>query len=193
MSAYGDPTRTLTRSGITYADLGLADEAALTSLIGDLNDQASDLIDSYCGRDFVQHTDAEEVHDGTGRRTLRLGGYPVIVVSSVAIDGTATTDYTVRDAAGILSRTHQIWPAGQDNVAVVYSYGYASPPSAIVAVAEDMVVSALVHAAKNRTTKGANSLSMDGFSVSYSEVAGQMVLTPEIMRVLDRFRATGGA
>jgi len=28
MSAYGDPTRTLTRSGITYADLGLADDDA---------------------------------------------------------------------------------------------------------------------------------------------------------------------
>jgi hypothetical protein len=190
---YGDATRIQTRSGVLYSDLGLADEAALTSLIGDLNDQASDLIDSYCGRDFAQHTDVEETHDGTGRRTLRLDGYPVIGVTSVTIDGTATTDYTVRDAAGILSRTYQVWPVGQDNVVVVYSHGYASPPPAIVAVTEDMVVSALVHAAKNRTTKGANSLSMDGFSVSYSEVAGQMILTPEIVQALSRFRATGGA
>ncbi len=45
MSAYGDVTRTLTRSGITYADLGLADEAALTSLAADLIEQASETVD----------------------------------------------------------------------------------------------------------------------------------------------------
>ncbi len=55
MSAYGDVTRTLTRSGITYADLGLESETALASLVEDLIEQASDIVDQYCGRDFALH------------------------------------------------------------------------------------------------------------------------------------------
>lgn len=190
---YGDATRISTRSGVTYSDLGLASSSDLTALIGDLNDQASDLIDSYCGRDFIEHEDAEETYDGNGRRTMRLRGYPVIDVTSVSIDGTATSEYSIRTDTGILSRTYDTWPRGQDNLEIVYSYGYASPPAAIVAVAEDLIVSALIHAARDRTTKGAVSLSMDGFSASYTEVAGQMYLSPEIMRILDRWRVIGGA
>jgi len=196
MSAYGDVTRTLTRSGITYADLGLADEAALTSLAADLIEQASDIVDTHCGRDFTLHEDVAERYDGTGRDSLRLRGWPVVSVASVVVGGVSLTEdleYEV-DAAGILERVDgATWPVGRRNVSVTYSYGYATPPGAIAGVVEDLVAGALTHAARNRATKGASSMSMDGYSVAYSELSRLMVLAPEQMQTLDRYRPIGGA
>lgn len=197
MSAYGDVTRTLTRSGITYADLGLADEAALTSLAADLIKQASETVDLYCGRDFALHEDVAERYDGSGRRRLRLRGWPIVSVASVEVGGTPLTqdlEYEIVPAPGILERIDGlVWPAGLRNVSVVYSHGYVSPPAAIVSVVEDLVVGALTHAARNRATKGASSMSMDGYSVAYSELSRLMVLAPEQMQMLDRYRPIGGA
>ena len=197
MSAYGDVTRTLTRSGITYADLGLADDDALASLVEDLIEQASGIVDQYCGRDFANHVDTSERYDGTGRPRLRLKGWPILSVTSVEVGGTALTEGTefeVVAGSGILERIDGlVWPAGLRNVSVVYSHGYVSPPGAIVSIVEDLVVGALTHAARNRAVKGASSMSMDGYSVAYSELSRLMVLAPEQMQTLDRYRPIGGA
>ena len=197
MSAYGDVTRTLTRSGITYADLGLESEAALASLVEDLIEQASSIVDQYCGRDFALHEDVAERYDGSGRRRLRLKGWPIISVTSVAVGGVALAegvDYEVLPGGGILERIDGlVWPAGLRNVSVVYSHGYVSPPAAITGIVEDLVAGALTHAARNRATKGASSMSMDGYSVAYSELSRMMGLAPEQMQTLDRYRPIGGA
>ena len=197
MSAYGDVTRTLTRSGITYADLGLESEAALTSLAADLIEQASETVDLYCGRDFALHEDVTERYDGSGRRRLRLRGHPIVAVASVAVGGTALTEdleYEVDAGPGILERVDgAVWPPGLRNVSVTYSYGYTAAPGAIAGVVEDLVAGALTHAARNRAVKGASSMSMDGYSVAYSELSRLMVLAPEQMQTLDRYRAVGGA
>jgi hypothetical protein len=197
MSAYGDVTRTLTRSGITYADLGLESEAALASLTEDLIEQASGIVDQYCGRDFDHYADVSERHDGSGRRRLRLKGWPIIAVTSVEVGGTALTEgleYEAVPDPGILERIDgAVWPRGTRNIAVVYSYGYTTPPGAIAGVVEDLVVGSLTHAARNRAVKGASSMSMDGYSVAYSELSRLMTIAPEQMQVLDRYRAVGGA
>lgn len=197
MSAYGDVTRTLTRSGITYADLGLESEAALASLVEDLIEQASGIVDQYCGRDFDHYADVSERHDGSGRRRLRLKGWPIIAVTSVEVGGTALTEgleYETVPDPGILERIDGlVWPAGLRNVSVVYSHGYVSPPAAITGIVEDLVAGALTHAARNRATKGASSMSMDGYSVAYSELSRLMGLAPEQMQTLDRYRPIGGA
>jgi len=197
MSAYGDPTRTLTRSGITYADLALVDDDALASLVEDLIGQASDIVDQYCGRDFANHVDTSERYDGTGRPRLRLKGWPILSVTSVEVGGAALTEGTefeVVAGSGILERIDgAVWPAGLRNVSVVYSHGYVSPPGAIVSIVEDIVVGALTHAARNAAVKGASSMSMDGYSVAYSELSRLMGLVPEQMQILDRHRAAGAA
>ncbi len=197
MSAYGDVTRTLTRSGITYADLGLANEAALTSLAADLIEQASSIVDQYCGRDFALHEDVTERYDGSGRLRLPLRGWPIISVTSVAVGGVSLTEdleYEVDAGPGILERVDgAVWSPGRRNVSVTYSYGYATPPGAIAGVVEDLVAGALTHAARNCAVKGASSMSMDGYSVAYSELSRLMVLAPEQMQTLDRYRPIGGA
>ena len=196
MSAYGDVTRTLTRSGITYADLGLESEAALASLTDDLIEQASDTIDTYCERDFALHEAVTERLDGNGRERIRLAGHPLVSVTSVTLSNALldSASYEVRPGAGILERIDRgVWPAGRRNIAVVYTYGFTTPPAAITGIVEDLVAGALTHAARNRATKGASSMSMDGYSVAYSELSRLMVLAPEQMQTLDRYRPIGGA
>ncbi len=196
MSAYGDVTRTLTRSGITYADLGLESEAALAALVEDLIGQASDTVDTYCERDFALHEAVTERLDGNGRERIRLAGHPLLSVTSVTLGSTLldSASYEVRPGAGILERIDGgVWSAGRRNLTIVYSYGYATTPPAIVGIVEDLVAGALAHAARNRATKGASSMSMDGYSVAYSELSRLMVLAPEQMQTLDRYRPIGGA
>ncbi len=196
MSAYGDVTRTLTRSGITYADLGLESEAALASLTEDLIEQASSIIDTYCERDFALHEAVTERLDGNGRERIRLAGHPLVSVTSVTLGSTLldSASYEVRPGAGILERIDRgVWPAGRRNIAVVYTYGFTTPPAAITGIVEDLVAGALTHAARNRAVKGASSMSMDGYSVAYSELSRLMVLAPEQMQTLDRYRPIGGA
>jgi len=86
-----------------------------------------------------------------------------------------------------------VWPPGRRNISVVYTYGFTTPPGAIVSIVEDLVVGALTHAARNRAVKGASSMSMDGYSVAYSELSRLMGLAPEQMQMLDRYRPIGGA
>ena len=196
MSAYGDVTRTLTRSGITYADLGLESEAALASLVEDLIEQASGIIDTYCERDFALHEAVTERLDGNGRERIRLAGHPLLSITSVTLGSTLLDSalYEVRPGAGILERIDGgVWSAGRRNLTIVYSYGYATTPPAITGIVEDLVAGALTHAARNRATKGASSMSMDGYSVAYSELSRLMVLAPEQMQTLDRYRPIGGA
>jgi hypothetical protein len=196
VSAYGDVTRTLTRSGITYADLGLAGDDALASLVEDLIEQASSIVDQYCGRDFDHYADVSERHDGSGRRRLRLKGWPIISVTSVAVGGVALAegvDYEVLPGPGILERVDgAVWPPGRRNISVTYSHGYATSPGAIAGVVEDLVVGALTNAARNRAVKGASSMSMDGYSVAYSELSRLMGLAPEQVQILDRYRVAAG-
>lgn len=196
---YGDTARIKRLANVTYSDLGLADEETLEMFIGDLNDQASEIVDDYCGRDFGLHgTETVPVVaklNGNGRRTIRLPGFPVVSVVSVSVDGTILTEgkeYDVILESGILERIDRgIWMPGRRNIVVEYIYGYESPPKSIARIVEGMVVAALV-ATKKRVSVGAvSSISMDGYSVSYDRITGNLDLTDEWMQILDRYRVVG--
>lgn len=198
---YGDTARIKHLANVTYSDLGLADEETLEMFISDLNDQASEIVDDYCGRDFGLHgTETAPVVaklNGNGRRTIRLPGFPVVSVVSVSVDGTTLTEgkeYDVILESGILERIDRgIWMPGRRNIVVKYVYGYESPPKSIARIVEGMVVAALV-ATKKRVSVGAvSSISMDGYSVSYDRITGNLDLTDEWTQILDRYRVVGAA
>jgi hypothetical protein len=198
---YGDTARIKHLANVTYSDLGLADEETLEMFISDLNDQASEIVDDYCGRDFGLHgTETVPVVaklNGNGRRTIRLPGFPVVSVVSVSVDGTILTEgkeYDVILESGILERIDRgIWMPGRRNIVVKYVYGYESPPKSIARIVEGMVVAALV-ATKKRVSVGAvSSISMDGYSVSYDRITGNLDLTDEWTQILDRYRVVGSA
>lgn len=198
---YGDTARIKRLANVTHSDLGLADDLALDTFIDDLNDQASEIVDDYCGRDFGLHgTETVPVVaklNGNGRRTIRLPGFPVVSVVSVSVDGTILTEgkeYDVILESGILERIDRgIWMPGRRNIVVKYVYGYESPPKSIARIVEGMVVAALV-ATKKRVSVGAvSSISMDGYSVSYDRITGNLDLTDEWTQILDRYRVVGAA
>lgn len=198
---YGDTARIKHLANVTYSDLGLADEETLEMFISDLNDQASEIVDDYCGRDFGLHgTETAPVTaklNGNSRRTIRLPGFPVVSVVSVSVDGTILTEgkeYDVILESGILERIDRgIWMPGRRNIVVKYVYGYESPPKSIARIVEGMVVAALV-ATKKRVSVGAvSSISMDGYSVSYDRITGNLDLTDEWTQILDRYRVVGAA
>jgi len=199
MGGYGDVARIKTLSGITYTDLGLADDATLDEHIGDLNAQASEIVDDYCGRDFGLHgTEDAPVTaklNGNGRRTIRLPGFPVVSVISVSVDGTTLAEgkeYDVVLESGILERIDRgIWMRGRRNIVVEYVYGYESPPKAIVRIVEGMVTAALSVTKKRVSVGAVSSISMDGYSVSYDRITGNLDLTDEWMQILDRYRVVG--
>jgi len=196
MGSYADATTVKHRSGVDAGDLGLTDNE-FDALIADLNDQASSTIEAYCQRDFEQHADDTVALDGNGRDAIRLPGYPVTSIASVAVgENNPTTldssEYRVRDSAafpgdngGVLERKHAVWPEGWENVDVTYTWGYASPPGAVERVADDLVIEALQAGAKDAKGKGATSLSLDGFSVSFPEGGLRMDLDESQRSTLD--------
>lgn len=69
---------------------------------------------------------------GRGEPALLLSRRPVIAVTSVTVDGTAVTDYSVTPH-GVLTRTTAYragrWPSGVDNIVVTYTAGRTSVPA----------------------------------------------------------------
>jgi hypothetical protein len=202
--SYGETTVIEQRSGIEASDLGnVSDSSELKTLISNLNDRAKSLIDEYCQRDFEEHLGETTTVDGNGRRELSLPQYasgdglfyPIISLASVSLNGNAldASDYRIKPQpnalsnrnAGVIERKNARWPRGWENIEVTLDWGYESPPEEVKSIAESLVVSQLLDAAQAEKGSGASSISMDGFSVSFSE---RMRLNDEHKQRLSRFR-----
>lgn len=188
---YADPQTVKQLSGISPSDIeNVANSTELDNLISRLNDRVKSRIDEYCGRDFEFHGSETVKVDGNGRTELSLrrhaagdGLYqPIVNLSSVSVGGSTldASDYRIKPQpnslpnrnAGIIERKHARWPEGWENIEVTLDWGYQSPPEEIKSVAESMVKEALLDAAQASKSSGAESISMDGYSVSFSERIG---------------------
>lgn len=194
MATYADPTIIKETSGVSPSDLplepgdGESEEERFDALLSELNERASSLIDGFCQRDFALHENETVVLDGNRRRTIRLSQanpaegsdsgpfYPVVSINRIELGGSElnSDQYRVnRNASGsnsgILERRAGRWPSGWENIEVTLDWGFEEPPGEIRSVAEDLVTDALLSAKQNETYSGANSISMDGFSVSFPE------------------------
>lgn len=103
----------------------LADPNALEVKIA--LDSACQRVRTYLGQDVNRVDDDVEVHSGSGRRKLRLRQRPVREVTLVTIDGTATTNYTRRNAV-ITLKDADVWWFGNDNIEVTYTHGWDHDP-----------------------------------------------------------------
>jgi hypothetical protein len=185
MPTYGDVEMIKERSGIAASDLSnISDSTDLDDLIQSLNERASNAIERWCNRGFEHHTGETAVLDGNGKRDkdghgrIRVDGWPIDNISDIRIDGDSldSSDYRIVTLdgqpdtnVGVIQRKNSPFPEGWGNVEVDYDWGYQNTPPAVQAVAEDLVIDEL------RTTKGddrglgAQSVSMDGYSVTYFE------------------------
>lgn len=201
---YADADTVKELSGIEANDLGnVSNSSELDSLISKLNDRAKSLIDEYCQRDFGEHL-AETVDvDGNGRRELSLPDaaagdglyYPIISLSTVKIDDSAldADDYRIKPQpnalanrnAGVIERKNARWPEGWENIEVTLDWGYSAPPDEVKGIAETLIVDQLLNAAQASKSSGAESVSMDGYSVTFGK---RMRLSDEHKSRLARFR-----
>lgn len=200
MGSYGSTSVIKQKAGITASDLNNVDNPTqLDTLIENLKDRASGLVEEFCGRDFEEHTGQTVKLDGNGRREIRLPVYPIISISEVRVNGSVlnASDYRIKPAdyplgesdgrnPGILERKFSPWPDTGDfeEIEVDLDYGYTTPPGAIKGVVEDLVVDALLDASQSESLSGAQSASMDGFSITLSE---RMRLTAEHENLLADF------
>lgn len=195
MTEYGDATTIRSRAGLTYEDLGLANDGALTTLIQSLNQRASANVDTWCRRDFTQHANVTEKYDGTNRDTMRLRGWPVISIASVTVNGVlqAADSYRVLPSdggmpnAGILQRKNSTWPKQWEGTSVVYTWGFAAPPDVVKHVVEELVVRALLNAAGAYKAKGASIVGLDGFTATYQR--DPVTLTEQDKAALQPYRS----
>jgi len=201
---YADPDTVKELSGVSANDLtNVQNASALDTLISKLNDRAKSLIDEYCQRDFEHHPGETTKVDGSGRSELSLPRYsasdglfyPIINLSSVSLNGNAldSSDYRIKQQpnslgsrnAGIIERRNARWPEGWENIEVTVDWGYQNPPDEVKAIAESLIVDALLDAAQASKSSGADSISMDGYSVSFSN---RMQLDDEHRTRLNQFR-----
>lgn len=180
---YGDPTVIKQRAGVDPNDLhDVQNTTDLDALIVDLNQRASEGVERWCNRDFEDHPSVTETIDGNGRLnedgngSISLPGSPVRSVSTVKVDGNTidSSEYRIKESksyegvnAGILERKNAPWPEGWENIEITFTYGFTDPPAGVRSVVEDLVIDSLRAASRNESAESAESVSMDGFSVTY--------------------------
>jgi hypothetical protein len=190
-NAYADAALVKQLAGVTYADLGLVDDAALDALILKLNQRASAIIDREAGRDFLQHVAAVETLDGNDGTDLLLQGFPVLSIASVTDRGVAldSTGYRLKPTrngsnAGVLQLADlEPWTQEYNRYVVTYTWGYTTPPLDVQQAAESMVIRALQAAKGDARATGATSWSMDGFSVTYDRQLRSFLSDAEVRAV----------
>lgn len=183
---YADSDVVKELSGVSANDLpNVQNDSALDSLITKLNDRAKSLIDEYCQRDFDEHTGATTTLDGNGKSEISLPRhangdglyYPIIEITDLKQnDSSLSADkYRIKQTPnsrgdrnpGIIEKRYGLWPEGWENIEVTLTWGYASPPEEIKSIAEQLIIDQLNNAVQDSKADGAQSISMDGFSVSF--------------------------
>lgn len=201
---YADAQTVKELSGISAGDLdNVANTTELDALITKLNERAKSRIDEYCQRDFGEHLAETVAIDGNGRTELSVPQraaadglfYPITTLTEVKLSNSVldADDYRLKPQsnaladrnAGIIERKHAVWPRGWENIEVTFDWGFASPPGEIKAVAESMITDTLLSAVQDGKSSGAESVSMDGYSVSFGS---RMRLSEEHKDRLSRFR-----
>jgi hypothetical protein len=108
---------------------------------------ASAFIDSYCDRDFALHTGATEIRNGTGTKRIMLFNTPIASVASVSVNGQALKASTgPSDPLGYVYDKDLVYlrdgcfTKGAQNVVIVYTGGFATPPADIKQACIELVL-----------------------------------------------------
>ena len=149
-------------------------------VVAQLLAQAESIVDGYAGRPLESASYTIEV-DGHGGDTIRVGRWPITAVTSVTVDGdvwTVDVDYKWRPdgrfvalGAGLSYDPYTksmggYWPVGTQNIELVFTAGYVTPPFGYVPIA--------IQIAKRLYTEGAGTAaSPDG--IVQQSVGGESV------------------
>jgi alpha-N-acetylglucosamine transferase len=159
-------------------------------------DSAKSFIDNYCDRDFLQHTDVVEFHDGNGRDSMNTYYYPLISLTYVVMYNQLMqsmrtfldTEIIVHPEWGELflppiypafmadkpfsAMFGNIFIAGRRNIEIKYTYGYATVPSEIATASNLYAAAYLLKIKLASISGGVTSRSIDGYNENFSNVKG---------------------
>jgi len=133
-------------------------------------------VDSEAGRDFFHHEHDEIEIDGSGTEVLSLNGSgvsPPVEVSSVALNGVVldAQGWRYYGSANSIKLTPNAgvrrFAEGTQNVSVVVSWGYESPPDDI-ALAQAKLAAAQLISELSAEGQAVQALSLGDYTVRYS-------------------------
>jgi hypothetical protein len=157
------------------------DDVLLTRLVT----AASQFIQTWLGRQISLQTYTEQ-RDGTGGRLLAFANVPVTAVTSLVIDGVPIPQAPDTQSPGFVFSASMLYLQGYrltrgfQNVAVVYTAGFASTPSEI----EQACIELVALRYKERDRIGHVSKSVSGETVSFV----QKDMPPDVETVLEQYR-----
>lgn len=146
-----------------------------------LINMASQFIENFCDRLFIETTYTKEIYNGNGTHELYLKNYPLSDIGSLIIVSwdtyndkedyvfTINTDYLIYTNEGMLYHRWG-WIKGHQNYRVTYKAGYA-----IAAIPYDLkqaCAQICQYINNHKNNPGAISEAMGKYSISYSNPAG---------------------
>jgi uncharacterized phiE125 gp8 family phage protein len=154
-------------------------------------------IKDYVQRPLLSETYSES-YNGTGTSKLVLKNYPITAVSNLLIGNVAVTEASDPTAYGFLfngavlylssagaatsPNVGNIFPAGNQNVQVTYTAGYASTPDDIVQACVEFV--AYKYQQRKHTGRKSDNIQAGGMGTTYQE--GYM--PPEVKAMLNKYK-----
>jgi hypothetical protein len=172
----------------TYYDLTNS-KANDDTFIETLIDDVTDLFENYCSVETFKQTTKTEYLDGTGGKYLFTKNIPIFSVTSIyedtewvwAVDTLIpSTDYRIVDNR-YLVRYSDVWEPGDQNIKLIYVYGFVSIPGDLKVVCIEEVIRRL----RNRNNPDILSKSMPDGSVNLVE-KGLMKSTKEVLNKYKR-------
>lgn len=174
--------------------LGTSFDATQTARAEQIITAVSGTVQRYCNRyQLVSVADDEITLRGSYSYELHLPRGPVTAVSSVVVDGTATTDYDLvkdhlirtsfEDQAPFNRPLVPHWGGPDIVIEVTYTHGLAAVPDEVKAVVFDLASRAYSNPSSVRST------SIDNYSVTFAgELSGSsLALTPDQKVALQHF------
>ncbi len=174
--------------------LGLT-ETDFDVVIDDLIDRCTDWIETICARRFKDAaSDITEYHDGglpnRPRTKLFLKRYPINAVTSIAYRSgdynnptwniyNAASDFIRVNNSGIIQFVFP-FPAGTQNIRVIYQGGYTTIPNDL----EHLCIKLVAKEFQKRKSQGVDTESIGGASISWTQD-----FDPEVKRILNSYRA----
>ena len=177
---------TLTKLKAHLGVTGTDDDTLLKTLI----DQASELVEQHCGREFAKKS-RTEYHDGKGLSSLILKVRPIESITSIhddldrdfeTADLVDADDYTFYPDSGIVTYEEGKFQDGNRNVQVIYVAGYEDVPSDLE-LSCNMVAATIYNWAK-QGREGIASENLGGASVTYEKE----LLSPPVVAMLAKYR-----
>jgi len=188
MTQYGSVDQVIARTAATADTLGFSTDQELRDFITTNLEEASSEIDRYCNRTFGLVEGETESRFGNDSATIQLEHGPIQTINSVEESGetlTQGTDFEIKDRESFSGENSGILRRLEDGEAPYaerwreyarysfdYDWGYVDGewPAVLDNVANEMVINRLNEAAAERAASGTESISMDGYSVSYAVV-----------------------